>query len=66
MFFGGTLGAVGNTEHSMMGSVGEGRQGCFQVSRRYWKSRSLTLALVAKLQRPFELVPREVLSDRQL
>lgn len=53
----------------MMGCVGAGSKRCFQVSVGTVDpdlSLSLCLALVAMLQRPFELVPREVLSDGQL
>lgn len=61
------LGAVGSMEHGMMGTVGAGSKRCFQVSvGTVNPDLSLSFSLVAMLQRPFELVPREVLSDGQL
>lgn len=65
------LGAVGSKEHGMMGCVGAGSKRCFQVSVATVNpdlsfSFSFSRSLVAMLQRPFELVPREVLSDGQL
>lgn len=57
------LDAVGSREHGMMGSVGAGRTRCFQVSGTVIL---ISLSLRGVLQRPFELVPREVLSDGQL
>ncbi len=59
------LGAVGSREHGMMGGVGAGSKRCFHASVAT-VNPDLTLPLVAMLQRPFELVPREVLSDGQL
>lgn len=63
------LGAVGSREHGMIGCVGAGSKRCFQVSVGTGNpdlSLALSLSLVVILQRPFELVPREVLSDGHL
>lgn len=61
------LGAVGSREHGMMGCVGARSTRCFQVSvGTVNPDFSLSPPLVEVLQRPFELVPREVLSDGQL
>lgn len=60
------LGAVGSKERGMMGGVGAGSKRWFQVWTVLDPDLSLCLSAVAMLQRAFELVPREVLSDGQL